>query len=839
MRLAGGKEPSMPSCWRVASILAGTVLVLAPASRSAAQATRVTSRGPTEGSALPPTGAALADEVTAPEINPAGLAQVRGLGLIYIHERNLGIDSIDDSLFLGDTFFDVLGVGLSLQWIREQGRPSFRKTTWAFSLGGRTLSLGLNYNLFSADESEDIDHLSTWDAGLLVRPASFLSVGFAAKDFNGAHLSGTELPRRYDLGLGVRPFSDRITLGADLLVDDRGGFSESRLAFTAWVEPFSGFLVLAGLDTGLNSSRVAGQISIALNGPFFGATLASGADSDFDRSNHLIQLRASAERYRSLELPTAHWEVLDLDAHLHRRGAPLVSLFAPSSRDPYLELLSTLSRMREDRHLAGVVVKVTPLDGLGQARIEELRSALSELRQHGKHLVAYFMEGGDSEYLVASAAERIYTVPQATFLVNGLSASAIFFATALNKLGVTVDVARVGAYKNAPDELTRSDMSPEQREVLDSYLDGAFARFLSAVEQARSLNEESLRATVDRGILSAQSAKEAGLVDDLLYPDELPSKLEAIQHGAVSLSDHYPAEPDWPRRWGERPKIAIVNIEGVIAEGKSRTDPFGMTRVAGAETIVKQLQSLLEDRRVAAVVIRIESGGGSGSASDLIWRAVRNVREHKPVIVSMGDYAASGGYYIAMAGDEVLAEPSTLTGSIGVFALKPGFGPLLAKLGIHPQVLKRGDKADLFSLARSWTSGEQEAMQRYIDEFYNLFITRVAESRNLEKSKVDSIAQGRVWSGEAAQKIGLVDELGSLSDAIARAQRRAGLEGKEVEVELLKGEGGVLELPFASTGEERQGLGRLLGEVAAPFGLALIDLPDVPLAILPWRVTVK
>jgi protease-4 len=570
-----------------------------------------------------------------------------------------------------------------------------------------------------------------------------------------------------------------------------------------------------------------------------GATYAGGGTPILEGTSHLFQLRLSKGAARGLAPRPNPWVTIDLHALLSPQKGSLLSLLPQETQAPYLSALALLRRLSEDPRVDGVVVRVAELDDIGSGKVEELRDALAGVARSGKRLFALLTEGGDSELYLATAAEKIFTVPQATLLINGFSSTALFLGDALGKAGVTVDVARVGEFKNAPDEFTRSSMSPAQKEAMGAYLDGIYSRYLATVGKARNLSKEKLEEALSSGILSPRAAKEAGLVDDVLYPDELQEVLNKAAGHTVDLVSDYGPSQALARRWGERPKIAVVNVEGTIADGASRSDPLGAVQIAGAETILKALEAAAEDASVVAIVLRVDSPGGSGAASDLLWRAARKLRERKPIVASMGDYAASGGYYIAMAADEIVAEPSTLTGSIGVFALKPNFGPLMGKLGVNADVLKRGERADLFSLARPWTEGEQQAMQRYVDDFYDTFITKVAESRKLEKGKVDEISRGRVWSGAAAKDLGLVDQLGGLSEAIGRARARANLApGAEVEVVLLGGGGGLFSLTMAQ--EEASGrLARALGDVAVALGLPLVDLPSGPLAMLPFRLRVK
>ena len=736
----------------------------------------------------------------------------------------------------------MISAGLSFQWIRFNGAPSYRKTSYSLAFGGNTVSLGATYNSFSSADDAAVDRLGTFDVGLMLRPFSVLSFGLAVKDLDGSRLRGATLPRRYDAGLAFRPFTDRLSFAADLIADDVSANGGARLSYTALLEPLEGFVISAGYSHVLSgAAQSVGQIALTLNGRHFGATYAGALSREIAGADHLLQLRLSRGVTRSVAAPHHRYVVLDLKELLAAKRAPLISLLPGEARDPYLTTLAALRRLAIDPRVDGVVLKVSDLDDVGNGKVEELRQAILTVRASGKRVIAYLTDGGDNEYYLASAAEKLFCVPEATLLINGYSASALFLGETLEKIGVSVDVAKVGAFKNAPDEFVRRDMSAEQREATTAFLDGVDRRYVEGVTRARGLTEAQLRAVLSQGLLTPKMAKAAGLVDDVLYPDELQEWLNKSTGRQLDLSSEYEEEEPLTRSWGQRGRLALINITGTIADGKSRADPFGAVHIAGAETILKQLEDAGEDPLVRAVVLRVDSGGGSASASDMIWRSVRRLREHKTVVVSMGDYAASGGYYIAMAGEEILAEPNTLTGSIGVFALKPNFGGLLAKLGVHQEVIRKSERADLFSFMRPWTEGEQQAVQRYVDEFYDTFITKVAAARKLDKARVDGMARGRIWSGTTAKELGLVDAIGGLPEAIVRARSLAKVPvDEELDIELYGASRG---LPGLSVTPGVPGLParvqQALGVASDALGGPLADLPEGPLMMVPYRLVVK
>ena len=742
---------------------------------------------------LPPTNAALADEVTAPEVNPAGLQFIGGPMLIYQHERNLHLDSIVDGLYFGSTFFDWVGLGVGLDWVRGPyagaDRTGYRKTSYTFSVGGQWLSAGTSFNVYTPNLGS-APGPNTWDLGLSSRPARFLSLGLALKD-----IGDEARTRTWELAFGVRPWGDWLTLGANWQFPGFGTLDQSRVGAVVQAEVVRGVV----LGTSVTKSwREVGdpwfwQVSLTVDTAHLGATYALGGGPI--GTDHVIQARLSAARYRSLEVFGRKVGLIDLDTAL-RQGGSALGIFGIRDEDPYLRLLRRLKLAAEDRTLGGLVVKIERLP-VGLAEAEELRAELVRLRKAGKKVAAVLLSGGDKEYLIATGADRIWVSPQSFLDVNGLTANAIFLGDTMQKLGIKWDVARVGPYKDAPDALTRASLSREARETLDTFLDVEMRRYEGLVSEARGLSSERFRTVLEEGLLPPRLAVRERLADDVVDPAQLDRAGTALVPDGRWSGTYWPPIPE--RRWGEPRRIAVVPVMGVITSGRSRSDPLGFSRSAGSETIQRGLRDAENDPRVAAIVIRVDSGGGDGLASDIIYRSVLRARTRKPVIATMGGAAASGGYYAAMGADWVLAEPTTLTGSIGVFVLKPGLEGLGKKLGINVETLKRGPLSDILGFYKPWTPAEQAAAQRWVDAFYEDFVSEVARSRKMERQRVDAVARGRVWSGEDALSRGLVDALGGMPEAIAEARRRAGVpDGEELDLVTY---GGPVGLFGALTGE--------------------------------------
>jgi protease-4 len=782
-------------------------LALLVASPAAAQVLNALDRqaGLPAGLALPVPGVAAAEEPAAIGVTPAAAGFVGAPALQWFREGDVTDASRADGLYAA-TGLGRLGLGYSIEWVRpgEADRRRYRKNTLALALADRrSWSAGVAWNRFSSPDPA-IEELGSWDAGLTLRPWRHLSLA-AATLGRDARLGGVRLPVRYDLGIATRFFRDQFTLSADLLADDdaRDDFRATHLAFGAGVELRAGLalalqvLVPVRDEPGVSRDPSA-VIALAWNAPHGG--LIGGSAGTPDRTGWLFGLRASAERYLAPPA-TRRAPTLDVARELEPDRIPILDI---GEKDPYGLMLLRLDALAQDPEVAALVVKIGDLD-LGAGRTEELRAALARVGAR-KPVLAYVMRGGTREYWLATAATAVAMPPGSVLQVNGIATSTLYLKDALARLGVAFEVVAAGAYKSAPEPLVRTGPSGEAREAIDSVLDDVFGRLVADVAAARRLPPERVRALVDQGLFAADEAKEAGLVDAVIWPDEAEELLRRMSGGRVRRSGRYRPEPERAaQRWGTRPVVEVIRVEGAIVAGRSRR---GIAELAGAETIAAQLRRAAEDGAVKAIVLRVESPGGDGLASDLIWREVVRARARKPVVASLGDFAASGGYLAAVGADAVVSEPSTLTGSIGVFVVKPDLSGLLAKLGVAREGWARGETAQLSSLAKPWSEQERRAVERQIASFYRIFVDRVAEGRRLPREQVEAAAGGRVWTGRQALERGLVDALGSMEDAIALAATRARVARRDVEVRRAEGGGG----PGP--------LGRTLLRAAAPLSRA-------------------
>jgi protease-4 len=454
---------------------------------------------------------------------------------------------------------------------------------------------------------------------------------------------------------------------------------------------------------------------------------------------------------------------------------PGFSLSSRNARTSW-QLLDLIARAGKDKSIRALMLRV---DGMSAsfAQAQELRQALAGFRAQGKKVIVYAPGLGMTSFYVVSVADRIWTHPLGDVAIPGMSMGTIFLKGTLEKLGIEFDGTRHGKYKSAIETFTEDSLTPANREQLEAYLDAPYDEFLSATAAGRHVSRESMEALVNIGFFNAEEAKQKGLVDTACYHDQLDSLLQKELKGLSKVSEkEYLDDVAQTEDWTPKPAIAIIYATGSIATGESRTDFLTGTMTMGAQTMVRAIRQARNEKRVKAVVLRIDSPGGDGFASDMMWRELELCRQKKPVIVSMAGVAASGGYYIACNATRVFALPTTLTGSIGVFNFKLVTEGLYNKLGARRQAVKRGEHADAMSDMRAMTPDEDSVMQAQVDYFYRQFVQKVAAGRKLTFEQVDSIGQGRIWSGLDAKRIGIVDTLGGFLDAVGYAKQVAKLK---------------------------------------------------------------
>lgn len=440
-------------------------------------------------------------------------------------------------------------------------------------------------------------------------------------------------------------------------------------------------------------------------------------------------------------------------------------------------ILNAIKKAKTNDNISGIYLE-GGLVGADFAMLEEIRQALVDFKESNKFILAYGDQYTQGSYYVASAADTVLLNPSGMLEWHGIASRPIFFKEVLEKIGVKMQVFRVGTFKSAVEPFTNTEMSEPNRAQVQSYINDIWQGICQEVAASRKMSTDSLQAYANRYsmLAAADDYIKMGLVDQLTYQDEVREKLRDLT-GEESISLVSPQEfiLSQPTENLQAP-IAVYYAFGDIVDEASTG--FGASEEIVGKKVVEDLDEIAHNEDIKAVVLRINSGGGSAYASEQMWRAIQLLKTKKPVVVSMGGLAASGGYYMACGADHIIAEPTTLTGSIGIFGMVPDVSGLLTeKLGVHFDVVKTNESSDFGAMGRSFNAAESAAMQAYVERGYDLFLRRVAEGRNMDVVSVDSIAQGRVWTGRQALELKLVDQLGNLEDAIAAAARLAQLEG--------------------------------------------------------------
>jgi protease-4 len=503
-------------------------------------------------------------------------------------------------------------------------------------------------------------------------------------------------------------------------------------------------------------------------------------------------------------------------------------------------VVETLRKAKSDRRITSVIVRPTGAAALW-GKVQEVREAITDFRRSGKPIVAYLEYGGEQEFYLATACDKVFLMPAATLDLTGMASYELFLRGTLDKIGAYPDALHIGEYKTASNTFTEHTYTPAHREMAESLNNDMFDQLVRGIAGGRRKSEADVRVLIDHGPFLPEDALRAGLIDDLAYEDELDDKVKlgSGKPHFVEMNEYKQVSAGSLGLNGG-PRIAIIYAACIIASGKSSYDSPG-GGVVGSDTIVEYLRKARADSGIKAIVLRVDSPGGSAIASDIIWREVVLTRNQKPVIASMSDVAASGGYYISMPAHAIVAEPSTLTGSIGVVLTKFVIDGTLKKLGMNVEGVSQGKYAGMYAPTRPFSPEERARMAENMQATYDTFVEKAAQGRNTTPEKIDAIGQGRVWTGRQAKEIGLVDELGGLDRAVALAKQRAKI-AQDTEVELViyppkKSFYDLVRDPFGSA--DRAGtLASLLG-IGNPRALQALAAPlqvfrrGEPLALMP------
>lgn len=724
---------------------------VAQAQLPAAPVTEVPAVGQSVGTSLTDPGS------QAAWMNPSALPRLSGFRFQYLYrESPRGRDDRRGHQLGLSLPLETFGLGVSYEHEAVGGGFSRSMTALGLAFGvGDAAALGLGVRAYRSSEGL-IDDLHPVDFSLSIWPTETLALTTGVRDAFGrmAH-NGKRDPLGF-LGVGVRPFGDeRLSLSVDAYA------------------------------TQLKHAQLAAQLGFDAG---WGRAFVSSTWPDVSEPYHLQLLAGLGLRLGGLEvLGGAEWSKAgdELGEGLGVFGGiglgPSVGFLAPRFvRDlrvreldarSVMALTHELDRVRRAPRAAGVLLR---LEGTSPslAYVQEIRAQIKALRKAGKRVACFLEAASGAEWMICAAANATYVDAAGFADLTGPSVTVLSLGDTARFVGVRPDFVRIGEYKSAPEQLTRGSQSEPAKQQREALLRESYAQVVRAMAEDYGVSEAEVRAVFDKGPYVAPQLVQMGWakgVGDRLALDKV---VEDAFGRAMPLRDHTPMPP---RRWRNGRGVAVVVVDGDIVDGENVNLPILGRAQSGGHTVAKAIERAAKDSRVAAIVLRVDSPGGSVLASDQIWRAVARARRVKPVIASMGAVAASGGYYVASAADEIWADPSTVTGSIGVFSGKVDFAPILERLGVGIEFLSESKRAGMDSAYRPYTADERAAAAEQVRLWYRTFLRRISEGRGVSPAEVDPLARGRVWTGEAALRHGLVDHHGGFMAALSRARELTGL----------------------------------------------------------------
>lgn len=780
------------------SLLVALAVITSLASRSAAAQV---AGAPTHGVAFPLELVTGMDGAASLEVNPAGLGFLSGWDFVLQHAETSSGVGRGTGLLGGFKVLGPLVAGADAQYLRPRGMADAFKGGFGVALApDPTFSIGLAWHGYVADGDEELDSMSTLDLGLMWRPIQWLSLGFAVHDVNTPTLHGAVIPRAYDIGIAARPGTTRMTLEAAVRIDEQSGAADPSLRLL--FDPAEGFHVgLGARATGLDGTvGLDLTASLGFDVSVLGVEAGVLADSapergDFDYAGVTAGLRVTNEPRLSVGRPGGVWVEVALDGSPSEAPNPGV---LGGGRMTFTSFVVYLERLRADDHVDGVVVRLRSFDA-GWSQVEELRASVKRLREAGKRVYFHLGEAGTRSYWLATAGDGIWVDPPGGMWLTGLYRSVTYYEELFGKLGVKAQFVKIGDYKSFPEAFTGRGPTEASSAMQEWLLDGLWNDVVAGIAEGRGKTPEEVRALVDKGPFTSKDAFDAGLVDGAVYWDQMSDTVgEKVGRGVAFRRGYVPESPLWPV-WGIPDRVAVIAIEGSITDGTSATIPLLGMQIAGARTIEAAIDAAVGDPTVRAIVLRIDSPGGASLGADHVWRKVVEAKKAKPIVVSMGDVCASGGYYIAAGATKVLADRTTYTGSIGIFTGKFSVRGLFDLVGLDTHAWQRGTNADLLSWDVPWTAAQESMVLKKLEFYYGQFLDAVASGRGMTADEVDAVAQGRVWLGSQAHERRLVDGIGGVYDAINVAKSEAGLAADHpVAIRMLP---------------ERSFLERLIGEV--------------------------
>lgn len=759
------------------------------------------------------------DDSTAIVQNPANLAFLPGAELRWTGAfLNEGAEAPSQGHAIGFALpleFLPLATGFRLDMVSPPGRAaeetygrqvSYQWFTWALAMGSDTASLGLSYQT-SYSNAVEIHGMNSWNFAANLRPSDYFGLAGVVRNVNTPRSdAGTELGVAYELGTAFRPTgTDLVELGLEAsFVDEASGYWIPRVALDIGIPTFgrlrSDVSFIDPVGDVLSDPVWAASTSLVIhmNSRHGSAEASLGTRYGTDLG------RAQNKPYDNLHAEAAFRSFRQTRAADNLSYALRVRIENTPDDRGHVKLLRSLWRMAErEPDLRAVLLELRASPASSLAHIQELQDAIYHLQNNGKKVLCHLESATGAALYLCSMADQLLINPAGSIRYAGLKSSRYYLKGLLDKVGVRADFVRIGEHKSAPEGMVRTEGTATAIKDRIEMLQEVERELSAGIAKGRDLTVDEFRKSVKKGPFTAAEAKHAQLVDGFAFDDMLEEKTRKLA-GEDLIFEKGPQAPTKPERFGPAERVAIVYVSGDMVDGQSQSIPFLGMETAGSYTIAASLKQVRDDPSIAAVVLRIETGGGSAMAADVIWREVQLTAAKKPVVVSMGAAAASGGYYIASPGSYIYANPLSITGSIGIFYGKMDFAQLLGKIGVNIETLRTEEHADAQSPFRPFTDEEREVLKDKIQQFYGLFLRRVADGRGLSRQEIDAVGRGRVWTGRQAKEHKLVDALGGLRQALAKARvmggvlddapilelpkRRTSLLGKLLGVEGLKAE---------------------------------------------------
>jgi len=731
----------------------------------------------------------------APEVDgaEATVTHAAGLGFLDGFELGLGVttrlsgdETVSSLLGLAAFRIGPLAFGLGISGIGDGPGTKSTTTRLDVSLALRlapTIALGLQWMDLGSDIDPVLDDYGAWTLSASFRLWRALAFSLALEHINAPvtpGTNGTEEDPTARIAIAIHPGTERVSFGLEgaRTLADSGAVWQAMFTARMMLAPglaLGGYVNYQNLEEG-GAAQVAGGVFLGLyqGGAAFESSFDATDDPGAPMSLSML-LKVGSDKRASLVPGAEEVYHLKLAGELPER--PINSFFG-EPRPGFAHWLMALDMVAKDDHVAGLLLQIDVAPSWAQCW--ELRKAIGRIQKAGKKVVALLTVGDMRAQYLASAADQVHLYAAGGLMLNGLSLTQTYFLGLMEKLGIKAEFIKFDEYKSAPEPFSRTGPSDPSIEQTRALLDGITKEWLTAVGEGRKLDAATLMAILESGPQSMHVAVDKKLVDGLVEGDALGELVESVFGRGVKLVDRYVARPDGWRRWGTKRRVAILPVTGSIVDGGSAGEsplpiPFLGGETTGDASFAAAIGAAAADPDVVAIVIRVDSGGGSAVASDRMHRAVLMAKKHKPVIVSMGDIAASGGYYLA-AGVPIFATPVTITGSIGIFSGKVDLSGMFALLGITTHTEKSNERADMMGAFRPFTEAEKVSARNTLRAYYDRFLGVVATGRKMTIEEVDKLARGRVWLGSDALERKLVDVPGGLWDAIGEARAQAGID---------------------------------------------------------------